>query len=370
VTSPFALALQWLYRRMPLAQTHVASSVTVLEELLQRLRKTGLSEGVEDWLGGELEGSFYEFQMYPVGSTGAADFDVAFKDVDVAVTKVYNSSGLVTIGIVHGRSLYLALRECGGASGELAYLDPWVPRVDQRGRGFCVFEAPSKDYSGGRDGEKEAEEEDDDDEDDEDDEGGKGKGKDKGWPELSKVLIWQDLSAVESDLSARKMGTGSLWEESVAHQVASIRIDAQGVSPKALDRSRVLNFNRSLRSGSRVSEDDNVSIVSEPYVPPAAVSAAAAAKAEKEEARLRAERRAQDGYDSEESRERELAALRAAPKVKGRTGKREVHMHVDNDHGDDVLLDDALKDRHKARLGTRRQAGLINISDLADLQKK
>jgi len=113
VTSPFGLAMAWLHTRLPLAQDLVAGSVELLEDLLGRLRRTGLSEGVEDWLGGEVEGSFFQCQFAAENGTSAdcKEFDAAFKDVDVAVTKVYDDSGVMTVGIVFERSLYICIRE-------------------------------------------------------------------------------------------------------------------------------------------------------------------------------------------------------------------------------------------------------------------
>jgi len=100
---------------------------------------------------------------------------------------------------------------------------------------------------------------------------------------------------------------------------------------------------------------------------PGEVEAAERAVAEQESARLRAVARATDGYDSEEDREAELRALRAAPKVRGKSRDEPrggVHM-VDNEHSQ---IDDAYDNTHKARLGTRREGGLISLGNI-DLGK-
>jgi hypothetical protein len=204
------------------------------------------------------------------------------------------------------------------------------------------------------------------------------------WPELKKIFVWQSQSAVEADMEARKLGTGSLWGSSVAHQVASIRIEAQGVSKEAQSRSQVLDFNRSVRGstlgnssgggggggGRRGSGSSTVSAASslggKPL--PGEVEAAARAVAEQESARMRAVARAGSDFDSEEEQEEELRALRTAPKVRGRhrdAPRGGSHLDAENEI---AHIDDAYANAHKARLGTRREGGLISLGSI-DLSK-
>jgi hypothetical protein len=83
---------------------------------------------------------------------------------------------------------------------------------------------------------------------------------------------------------------------------------------------------------------------------------------------MRAVARAGSDYDSEEEREEELRALRTAAKVRGnhRDAQRgKSHLDADNEISH---IDDAYANAHKARLGTRREGGLISLGSI-DLSK-
>jgi len=129
--------------------------------------------------------------------------------------------------------------------GDCTYLNAWVPDVSRRGRGFCVHKRDphheEAEEGGGwhKEGDREICDKEEVHRRDMHAQGrewcphtGEGKsgtsehthahahaGSEDPWPELRKIFVWQAQAAVEADMEARKLGTGSLWGSSVAHQV-------------------------------------------------------------------------------------------------------------------------------------------------------
>lgn len=65
INSPYAGALEYVNKVLPLIELHVAQSETSLKSLVDRLSNMGLGESVSKWLEGDPANSFFEFKLAP-----------------------------------------------------------------------------------------------------------------------------------------------------------------------------------------------------------------------------------------------------------------------------------------------------------------
>jgi hypothetical protein len=62
-TSPFAPALAYIHKVLPLVEQQIVESEDVLRALIDRLTRMGMGESVSKWLDGDSNNSFFEFKI-------------------------------------------------------------------------------------------------------------------------------------------------------------------------------------------------------------------------------------------------------------------------------------------------------------------
>jgi len=160
--SPFVKPLEFAMKVAPVMEAEVIGAEGVLNNLVERLSSMGLGDSISQWLEGDPNQSFFEFQF-----AGDRESEIAHKDVEIMCSKCYDPNGLVTISIYFGGVYYLALQEGGG---EQPLLDSKFPNVSGKGRGYQI-----RAYSEGV----------------------------EDWKQLRKVSIWQTAEAMQIEMEAR-----------------------------------------------------------------------------------------------------------------------------------------------------------------------
>lgn len=158
INSPYAGALEYVNKVLPLIELHVAQSETSLKSLVDRLSNMGLGESVSKWLEGDPANSFFEFKLAPT-----TEMEESMRNVEIIVSKCYHASGIITIMIIFEFTVYISIAE---TNGENPLLDSKFPDVSGKGRGYQI-----ESYNNGTDD----------------------------WPELRKVSVWQTVGALEQE---------------------------------------------------------------------------------------------------------------------------------------------------------------------------
>jgi hypothetical protein len=65
LNSPYASALEYVKKILPLIEIHIVSSEESLKSLIDRLSNMGLGDSVTKWLEGDSNNSFFEFKISP-----------------------------------------------------------------------------------------------------------------------------------------------------------------------------------------------------------------------------------------------------------------------------------------------------------------
>jgi hypothetical protein len=129
-TSPFAGALEYVQRYSPVVESIVSNAEGALNGITSALQLSGQreeAEGINEWLAGNESDSFFELSTLP-----DPDSVSLLHDIELIASKVYHSSGVVTLSDYYGGCIYVSVQD---GSRENPLLDSHFPDFSSRGRG-------------------------------------------------------------------------------------------------------------------------------------------------------------------------------------------------------------------------------------------
>jgi len=153
----FAKPMEYASKVAATMESEVSNCENMIKDIISQLSSMGLAESANTWLNGDPEQTFFEFSFATDQESKSAH-----ENVELIATKTYNPSGLITTSVYFGGAYYLTISE--GCS-EQPLLDSKFPNVSEKGRGYQIHSYPT--------GNKE-------------------------WPQLRKLSIWQQASALEN----------------------------------------------------------------------------------------------------------------------------------------------------------------------------
>ncbi len=245
-TNRFSKVLKYMNRIAPLVEQRLEEVGIIIENMLNRIKNSGIISNISDWVGGDPSQSFFEFEMAPFGTSTKDDttnlvledgfgqatkgysnlFDEAFDGMELVAQKIYHASGVVTMMMAIGRSIYVSLAE---QDTDCPLLDSYFPCIHNKGQGFaCAVYGPVRleQKNGERDTFRAA------------DVSNIRREISDDWPELRRIILWQTTTGMEESLARRTLTSNSLVEGGTAEAIAQTVNTQQSIQLFAEDATR------------------------------------------------------------------------------------------------------------------------------------